>query len=104
MIRKASLFVTWHTIVIESLIAMAFLIPKKFKFYRLRNYILIVFMWTTYLSVPVYTFGWMLAGMCYSQTTENEKLDRLLLLITLPLMFIYKHVPIFSWLNPFSVA
>jgi hypothetical protein len=97
-LRNATLLITWHTAIIEGLLALTFLWPLNKGLSRYRNFVLIAFSWTTYLAAPIHTFGWSLCGIALGQTTRDEKIDRALLLLTLPLLFIYKHVPFVEWI------
>ena len=97
-IAMAAKFVTWHTIMIESLLAILFLIPLRFKLSRYRNYLLILFALTTYLAMPIHSFAWLLIAVCISQTRKHEKIDRALLIVCLPVMLAYKYVPFMQWI------
>ena len=94
----ATLGVTWWTALIEGLLALVFLWPRKNTLYRMRNAVLLVFAWTTYLAAPVMTFGWTLITLGLAQTEEDEERTRLLYILTLVLLFIYAKVPMTKWL------
>ncbi len=62
-------FLTWWTVLIESLIAMLFALPTRRNTVHLRNACLLSFIATTYLVAPVAGFGWILCilGMASSE-------------------------------------
>ncbi|WP_421762803.1 hypothetical protein [Ekhidna sp.] len=97
-IRLSTKFITWHTILIESLLALVFLLPSRFKLTNYRNYLLLLFALTTYLTMPIHSFAWLIIAMGISQTHEKEKLDRSLFILSLPIMLLYKFVPFMQWI------
>ncbi|SNT25427.1 hypothetical protein SAMN05421640_2974 [Ekhidna lutea] len=97
-IRSVTKLITWHTIIIESLLALLFLLPQRYSITRYRNYLILVFALTTYLVMPIHSFAWLLIAITISQTGEDEKMDRFLLILSLPLMLIYKHIPFMQWI------
>lgn len=97
-VKLGTQLVTWHTIIIESMLAFLFLLPGRFKASRLRNFLLILFSLTTYLTMPIHSFAWLLIAVCISQTRSGETIDRFILVCILPLMLIFKHVPFMEWL------
>jgi hypothetical protein len=97
-IKTMTQVITWHTIIIELLLAVLFLLPHTFKLSRYRNYVLIAFVLTTYLAMPIDTFAWLIIAVGISQTQTNEKTDRAILIACLPITMIYKYVPFMQWL------
>lgn len=87
---------TWFTVLIEGLIAVAFLWPGAL-FYRARDGILLVFCWGTYAIAPVPGFGALLMLMGIAQT--DARLVRGLYLGTFFLVYAYKWVPWQQWLG-----
>ena len=102
--RTAGHLITWHTAIIEALLALTFLWPRpRHLLRRIRNWVFLIFAWTTYLAAPVITFGWTLSILCIAQTEDDERLTRFLLVLTLPLLFAYKHVPAWQGLASWVV-
>jgi len=97
-IMMVTRIITWHTALIESLLAILFLLPDQWKLTSYRNYLLIIFALTTYLTMPIHSFSWLLIIVAISQTHEGEKLDRVLLIACLPIMFIYRGIPFMDWI------
>jgi hypothetical protein len=62
---------TWWTLAIESLAALAFLV-RSGPLDRWRNAILVVFVSTTYPFAPVLGFGWLLCIMGFAQCRNDE--------------------------------
>jgi hypothetical protein len=60
-------FMTWWTIALESLIAVAFLLPRPGALSAVRDYALLLFIASTYAIAPVVGFGWVLATMGFAQ-------------------------------------
>ncbi len=69
---------TWWTVAIETLIAMAFLLPeRKNPLFRWRNAVMIGFLATTYSVATVIGFGWLLAIMGLAQCRPTETRARI---------------------------
>jgi hypothetical protein len=77
------------TILIESLIAVAFLAPPKTLLYRVRNVSLILFMLTTYPVATVIGFGWLLCVMGFAQCRSGEWRSRLGYLATMGILQLF---------------
>jgi hypothetical protein len=73
---------TWWTILIETLIAAAFLLPTRTLLARWRHLLLICFAVTTYVVAPVIGFGWLLMVMGVAQCDPELKKTRALYVIT----------------------
>lgn len=97
-IKFSTKLITWHTIIIEFLLALSFLLPTRFKLTSYRNLILLLFALTTYLTMPIHSFAWLIIAIGISQTQEKEKLDKSLFILSLPIMLIYKFVPFMQWI------
>jgi len=70
-IGSLALAATWWTIVVEALVAVAFLVPHR-RLTTLRNVSLLAFLSTVYVVVPVPGFGCLLAVMGYSQAESRS--------------------------------
>jgi len=66
-IRTLGLVITWYDLLIQYAIGLIF-IPGRGITDRIGHYLLLFFIFTTYLPAPVYGFGWLLAiyGLCLS--------------------------------------
>jgi hypothetical protein len=74
--RTLALFLTYWTLLIEMLLAAAFLLPRGTSLSRLRDAILIIFALTTYAIAPVIGFGWTLLIMGMVQTEQRPAVVR----------------------------
>ena len=70
--------VTWWTLAIEAAVAAAFLAPPSSRIHGLRDGVLLLFVFTTYVLAPVPQFGWILIAMALAQTEPTARLTRLL--------------------------
>lgn len=93
-INKIAGFLTYYTIVLELLVALFFLIPKKISISKYRDYLLILFCISIYSVATVEGFGWLLIAMGISQS-DNKKLPFLYILSFL-IILIYREIPIFN--------
>jgi hypothetical protein len=80
---------TWWTVAIESLLAIAFLAPDRRVTAVGRNTLLLIFATTTYVIAPVRGFGWMLMLLGLGQCEERERAFRPLFLAALVLIQLY---------------
>lgn len=66
-IRTLGLVITWYDLLIQYAIGLLF-IPGRGITDRIGHYLLLFFIFTTYLPAPVFGFGWLLAiyGLCLS--------------------------------------
>lgn len=63
---------TWWVLAIESLVAVFFLVPARvFPLARYRDVVLLVFVFSTYVVIPVIYFGWLLIAMGLAQADER---------------------------------
>jgi len=100
-IKSLTHLITWHTVVIELLLAVLFLLPARLRISRYRNYLLIVFVLTTYLAMPIHSFAWLIIAIGISQVKDDEKPDKAILIACLPVMLIYQYVPFMQWLSDY---
>jgi hypothetical protein len=94
-INKISGFLTYYTIILELLVALFFLIPKKLAISKYRDYILIMFCISVYSVATVEGFGWLLIAMGISQN-DNKKQIKLLYLLSFLVILMYREVPVFD--------
>ena len=105
MTRTIAIVMTWWTVAIESLIAVAFLWPGSLwpKLGRvigwLRDPALIVFAWSTYSVIAVTTFGWVLCAMALAATPPDRRLTRFAYAATMIAVLVFEQAPIVSTLN-----
>jgi hypothetical protein len=67
--------VTWWTLLIEGLVATAFLVRPSCGLGRARDWLLIGFVATTYLAAPVVGFGWILAILGIAAVEPGSRAD-----------------------------
>jgi len=72
-----SKLITFSALIIESLIAVLFLLPKKLGIVKYRDYVLIAFMLTTYFPLKITGFFYILFLLGITQTTSKDKRIRL---------------------------
>lgn len=58
---------TWWTIGLESLIGLGFLLRRPVQLASIRDYLLLLFIASTYAIAPVVGFGWVLVAMGFAQ-------------------------------------
>lgn len=103
-LQLLSLLLTWWTLLIEGLLGLAFLWPGSRGPARIRNWVLLLFGWTTYTVATVPTFGWVLMTFGAAQCRRDERGVRLLYALTCGLVLVYSYVKILSLLAPFVPA
>ncbi len=54
---------TWWTVLIEGAVALAFLLPTRFRFAKWRDAVLLVFIFSTYFVAPILYFAWLITAM-----------------------------------------
>ena len=94
--------ITWWTLGIETLIALAFLWPDSLWSARIRNTLLIFFAVTTYSVATVRGFGWILMTLGLAQCSDRDRAFRPLFVATLALVQIYTF-PFEAMLQGFGV-
>ena len=94
-INKIAGFLTYYTIVLELLVALFFLIPKKISISKYRDYFLILFCISIYSVATVEGFGWLLIAMGISQS-DNKKLPILLYILSFFIILFYREVSVLN--------
>jgi hypothetical protein len=94
-------FMTWWTISLEGLLAVAFLWPQRW-LVRWRDPLLLLFVLSTYAIAAVISFGWVLVIMGAVQSTLISKYGRLCYLAAFFILQIYL-TPWQVMLSPFLV-
>lgn len=94
-INKIAGFLTYYTIVLELLIALFSLIPKKISISKYRDYFLILFCVSVYSVATVEGFGWLLIAMGISQS-DNKKLPILLYILSFFIILFYREVSVLN--------
>ena len=89
---------TAWTLVIEGLLAVAFLWPGRRGPARLRDAALLLFCATTFAVATVAGFGWLLLAMGIAQCPVERRRTRVLYLATFALILFYREVPWSAWL------
>ena len=72
-VKSLGLLFTWWVYLIELLIAVLFLLPEKFKLNKIRTYLLLGFILTTYVFLGVIGFGWLLIILGLAQVNNKNK-------------------------------
>ncbi|NEP16858.1 MAG: hypothetical protein F6J97_08120 [Leptolyngbya sp. SIO4C1] len=86
LLTWTSLLLSYWTIAIEGLIAIAFLFPRLKRLHALRDGLLLLFILTTYTLIPVFAFAAILLLMGLAQTySPRRQRVYLILLLLLPL-------------------
>ena len=73
-----ALFLTWWTIILETIIAALFLYDRSEKVRQWRHWILLGFIITTYPPTNVIQFGWILIAMAVASCPESYRRERVL--------------------------
>jgi hypothetical protein len=85
---------TWWTIVTETAIIIAMLVPSRTKLADgLRNVTLLLFCWSAYSFGSVTGFGWLLLTMGVAQCPADRRRTRFVYLFTFVLVLIYARTP-----------
>ena len=85
-LRTVALFLSYWTLAIESAIAILFLWSKSAAAGRWRDWILLVFIATTYPIAPVLGFGYTLVILGFSACQKSRSATRVAYLITLVIL------------------
>jgi len=93
-LRLAAYALGWLTVLLEGIVALAFLAPPALGLARLRDAALLLFCAGTYAIAPVAGFGWLLLSMGVAQSESARW--RLLYLGVFALVLFYREVP---WLG-----
>lgn len=94
-LHLVSEILTYWTVLIESAVAILFLIPARAGVSRLRDAFLILFCATTYSVATVEGFGWLLIAMGVSQSGERREAVRYLYIAAFLLILVYSYLPMF---------
>lgn len=89
-IAGVAIFLTWWTLLIEVLIAVAFLLPERIRIQAGRDISLLIFILSTYTLASVTGFGWLLAIMGMVQSVNSFRYARLAYLIAIILLQVYR--------------
>ena len=74
--KNISLFLTYWTILIESLIAISFCLPSRFLLTKYRNVFLLIFIVSTYPIATVVEFGVIVTLLGFIQSLKNNSFGR----------------------------
>jgi hypothetical protein len=88
-VGRIALAMTWWTVLIEGLLAAAFLAPDRRGSALARNTLLLIFAATTYFLAPVRGFGWMLMLLGLAQCGQRDRGFRPLYLAAIVLIQAY---------------
>ncbi len=97
-LRRLGLALTWGGLLLETLIAIAFLSPWPAVLHGARHVLLIVFAAVTYAAAPVAGFGWLLAAMGLAQCGSGQYAIRLGYLGAFVLVLVYAETPLIHFL------
>jgi hypothetical protein len=89
---------TWGGLLLEVVVALAFLSPAAWPVARLRHPALFLFIVGTYAIAPVAGFGWLLAAMGLSQVDDQRAQLRLAYVAAFGAVLIYAETPLVDWL------
>lgn len=88
---------TWGTLLLEGLLAAAFLVPGDGRLERLRHGLLLSFCLVTYAFAPVAGFGWLLLAMGCSLCKPDQHLLRVAYVAAWFSVLFYSEIP---WTSP----
>jgi hypothetical protein len=83
----------------QTLIAIAFLVPKDSRLGRIRDPVLLVFCFSIYAVVPVVSFGWIILAMGVAQSDEESPAIRYWYIFAFLVLIFYYEVPWAELLN-----
>jgi hypothetical protein len=89
----AANLLTYAALVIEFLVALAFLWPLGRGISKLRDVLLIIFCVTTYAVATVQGFGWLLIAMGVAQSDSDKWKTRIAYVVVYVLIIFYSEVP-----------
>ena len=93
-LKRLGLSMTWGGLVLELLIACAFLLTRPAALFRHRHALLIAFAALTYAAAPVAGFGWLLAAMGLAQCAGNDRALRVGYVAVFALVLVYAETPL----------
>ena len=88
-----ALFLTYFTVIVEFLVAVAFLWPLNKGLSKYRDYVLLFFCATVYSVATVEGFGWLLLAMGIVQVYQGRFRTRILYILVFALILFYREVP-----------
>ena len=91
-LRQAATISTWATLVLEAVLAVAFLLPLQW-LRRWRDLALIGFCLVAYPLAPVYSFGWLLLTLGVSQCEPSRGGTRAAYLTAFLLLIFFREIP-----------
>ena len=94
-INKVSILLTYYSLTIELIIALLFLLPRKYAVARYRDYFLILFCVSIYSVAAVEGFGWLLIAMGISQSGDTKRV-KLLYLLSYLVVLMYGEIPVLN--------
>ncbi|MFN0214185.1 MAG: hypothetical protein ACKVT2_08010 [Saprospiraceae bacterium] len=80
----------WWTIFLEGLIALCFLLPERIRLAGMGDYLLMIFIASTYVVAPVIGFGWLLITMGVIGCKPERRKTRFLYLAVLLLLLLFR--------------
>jgi hypothetical protein len=92
-LRAFAAAATWGGLILESLIALACLIPPRAWVDSARHGLLLTFCFTTYALAPVAGFGWLLATMGLAQCRPGQSALRGAYIAVFVLILMYSEIP-----------
>lgn len=92
-VNKVSGFITYYTLLLELLVSIMFLFPRKLKLSIYRDYFLILFCISIYSVATVEGFGWLLIAMGVCQS-NNKRLPILLYNLSFLMILFYREVSV----------
>jgi hypothetical protein len=97
---------TWGVLILEALVAFAFLSPFRRQSPRLQHALLLAFCAITYAIAPVAGFGWLLLTMGVTLCRSDQRALRAAYVGTWFLVLLYTEVPwanlVLGWITPAS--
>ena len=91
-LRRFAWISTWGSILIETAVAITFLIPSR-RFYWLRHAALLLFCMVTYPFAPVAGFGWLLTVMGMAQVYPEHRLLKGVYIAAYFLILLFAEIP-----------
>jgi len=93
-LRRLGLALTWGGLLLETLLAAAFLSSWPGVLHEARHALLITFAAVTYAAAPVAGFGWLLVAMGIAQCAETQPCLRLAYIAAFALVLVYAETPL----------
>ena len=99
---------TWGVLILEAMVAFAFLFPRGARAGPLHHLSLLLFCGVTYAIAPVAGFGWLLLTMGVALCRADQRALRAAYVVTWFLVLFYSEIPwanlMVSWLSTRSSA